>query len=48
MAEKKDKTKFYKKKSFWAAIASAIAGILAGNAGVVESITTIINHIVGS
>lgn len=46
MTEKK-KEHFYKQKGFWAAVASAVAGLLAGNMGAVEAIGNVINYIVG-
>ena len=45
MTEKKEK--FYKQKGFWAAVASAVAGVLAGSMGAVEAIGNVINYIVG-
>lgn len=46
MTEKK-KEHFYKQKGFWAAVASAVAGVLAGSMGAVEAIGNVINYIVG-
>jgi uncharacterized membrane protein len=45
MTEKKEK--FYKKRSFWAAVASAVAGVLAGSMGAVEAIGNVVNYIIG-
>ena len=44
---KEEKKKFYKERGFWAAVASAVAGVLAGSAGAVEAIGNVINYIVG-
>lgn len=38
-------TKFYKKRSFWACVASGIAGILAGTAGVGEVIASVFDYL---
>lgn len=46
--QKQDKEfdkKFYKKRSFWACVASGVAGILAGTAGVGDFITSIFNYL---
>lgn len=45
MTEKKEK--FYKKRSFWAAVASGVAGVLAGSMGIAEAIGNVITYIVG-
>lgn len=45
MTEKKEH--FYQKRGFWAAVASAVAGVLAGSMGAVEAIGNVINYIVG-
>lgn len=37
--------KFYKKRGFWACVASGIAGLLAGTAGVGEFIASIIDYL---
>lgn len=42
-----EKKHFYKQKGFWAAVASAVAGVLAGSMGAVEAIGNVINYIVG-
>ena len=44
---KEEKKSFYKQKGFWAVVASAVAGVLAGNAGAVDAIAQVINYIVG-
>lgn len=45
MTEKKEK--FYQKRSFWASVASAVAGVLAGSMGAVEAIGNVISQIMG-
>lgn len=45
MTEKKEK--FYKKRGFWASVASAVAGVLAGSMGAVEAIGDVLNYIIG-
>lgn len=45
MTEKKEK--FYKKRAFWASVASAIAGVLAGSMGAVEAIGDVLSYIIG-
>ena len=37
--------KFYKKRGFWACVASGIAGLLAGTAGAGEFIASIIDYL---
>lgn len=39
--------KFYKNKGFWACVASGIAGVLAGTAGIGDAIASIINYVFG-
>lgn len=43
----KEKKSFYKQRGFWATVAAAVAGVLAGNAGAVEAVANVINYIVG-
>ncbi len=42
-----EKKSFYKQKGFWASVASAVAGVLAGSMGAVEAIGNVINYIIG-
>jgi uncharacterized membrane protein len=44
---KQVKKHFYKEKGFWAAVAAAVAGVLAGNAGAVEAIGSVISYVFG-
>lgn len=44
---KEEKKKFYKQRGFWATVAAAVAGVLAGNAGAVEAIGQVFTYIVG-
>lgn len=45
--KKEEKKSFYKQKGFWATVAAAVAGVLAGNAGAVDAIAQVLNYIVG-
>lgn len=39
-----DKKRFYKDRGFWACLASGIAGLLAGTAGIPEFLGSIISY----